>query len=332
MGARVSVVVPVYQEGPFIGQLLDDLLSQDLRLGGGGEISLEVLVVDGGSTDETVARVTAARARDPRVRLLYNSARRSSAGRALGVEAATGDFVAIVDGHCRVPSQTLVRDMVELFERTGADCLARPQPLVASHPTRWTDAICVARASAFGHNTTSTLYERAERPADPRSAGAMYRREVFERVGSFDPSFDACEDVDLNMRVLRAGLSCWTSPKLAVTYEPRRSLRALWRQMFRYGVGWARVQRKHSGAVTPGPVLAGAFVAGLPVLALTPLLPASLALAASAPYALYAALSLAFVARRPSLCLALPPVYFALHAGLGAGYLWGLVAPWERAQ
>jgi GT2 family glycosyltransferase len=318
----------VYQEGAFVGAVLDDLLRQDLRLESGGELELEILVVDGGSTDDTLARVTAAAARDPRVRLLHNPLRRSSAGRALGVEAASGDFVAIVDGHSRIPSGTFVRDAVAVFERTGADCLARPAPLVAREPTYWTDAICAARASRFGHNLTSTLWDTEEHPADPRSSGIVYRRSVFEKVGNFDPSFDACEDVELNARVRAAGLSCWTSPKLAVSHEPRRSLRALWRQMFRYGVGWARVQRKHSGAVTLGPVLAGAFVAGLPALCLAPWLPRLVAFAVAAPYALYLALSLAsslaVAARRPRLLPALPAVYLVLHAGLGAGYLRGL--------
>jgi len=318
---RVSVVVPVYQEGEFIGSVLDDLLRQR-------GVSFELIVVDGGSRDGTVERVRAVAARDPRVRLLQNPRRLSSAGRALGVEAARGEWIAIVDGHCRVPSDTLLCDMVELFERTGADCLARPSPMVARSPSFWTDAICAARASRFGHNLASTLYDDREHPVDPRSTGFMYRRSVFERVGNFDPAFDACEDVEFNSRVRAAGLTCWISPKLTVEYEPRRSLRALWRQMFRYGVGWAEVQRKRAGAVTLGPVIAGGFVAGLPLLCLAPALPGWLAAVVIAPYALYLALSLssslAVGARAPRLLPALPAVYFVLHAGLGAGYLWGL--------
>ncbi|HKC52189.1 MAG TPA: glycosyltransferase family 2 protein [Myxococcota bacterium] len=328
MGPRISVIMPVYQEGQFIQLALDDLLRQSLDLEDGREASLEVLVVDGGSTDDTRSRALATASRDPRVRLLRNPRRLSSAGRAIGVEAATGELVAIIDGHCRIPSSSLLRDMVALFERTGADCLARPAPLVARDPTYWTEAICAARASRFGHNLGSTLWDTAEHPADPRSAGAMYRRSVFQRVGNFDPSFDACEDVEFNGRIRTEGLSCWTSPKLAVQYEPRRSLAGLWRQMFRYGVGWADVQRKRAGTLTLGPVVAGVFVAGGVALCVTPLLPEWLMLAAVAPYAVYLATSiaasLAIAARRPRLLPALPAVFFVLHAGLGTGYLWGL--------
>jgi succinoglycan biosynthesis protein ExoA len=328
MSTLVSVVVPVYQEAGFIELVLQDLLRQELGVADGKELALEVIVVDGGSTDGTLERVRAAAARDVRVRLLCNPHRRSSSGRALGVEAARGELIAIVDGHCRLPSSTLLRDMAELFERTGADCLARPAPLVARDPTYWTDAICAARASRFGHNLTSTLYDGEEHAVDPRSSGIMYRRSVFERLGNFDPSFDACEDVEFNGRVLAAGLVCWTSPKLAVHHEPRRSLLALWRQMFRYGVGWADVQRKRAATLTLGPVLAGGFAAGLPLLAVSPLFPPKLALVVAAPYAgwlvLALANALASAGRRPRLWPALPAVFFVLHAALGAGYLWGL--------
>jgi succinoglycan biosynthesis protein ExoA len=334
MPTRVSVVMPVYQEAAFVEAALADLLGQDLRLGDGGVAELEVLVVDGGSRDGTISKVAAIAARDPRVRLLHNRDRRTSAGRARGVEAARGDWIAIVDGHCRLPSCRLLRDMIELFEKTGADCLARPQPLVARDPTYWTEAICAARATRFGHNLRSTLYDDRERRVDPRSSAAMYRREVFERVGNFDPTLDAGEDVELNTRVRAAGLSCWTSPKLAVHYEPRRSLGALWRQMFGYGVGWAAVRRRHAGAGTLGPVLAAGFVAGLPALCVAPLLPAGIALAVAGPYALYAALalvsSLTCAARRPHVLTRMPAVFFVLHVGLGAGYLWGGARP-ERA-
>jgi len=45
------------------------------------------------------------------------------------VRHSAGDLIFFVDGHCHIPSKTLLRDAVTLFEKTGADCLCRPQPL-----------------------------------------------------------------------------------------------------------------------------------------------------------------------------------------------------------
>ncbi len=324
--AEVSVVVPVRNEAAHIGTILDDLLAQ-----APDGPSFEILVVDGRSTDTTREAVRAVAARDPRVALLDNPAGWSSTARAIGARHARGRYVAFVDGHCRLPTTTLWKDMVDLFERTGADCLARPQPLVAGSPNGWSKAIAAARTSPFGHSAHSTIYDNSERPVDPTSAGAMYRREVFDRVGTFDPSFDACEDVEFNLRCARAGLLCFTSPRLAVRYEPRRSLGALFRQMGRYGLGRARLHRKHPDAFTFEALIPAAFALGVgPALVGSFVLPSPARLVAAAPLVLYAAANLVasvLAARGHGVALIprLLAVFPTIHLGLGYGYLKGLV-------
>jgi succinoglycan biosynthesis protein ExoA len=236
--------------------------------------------------------------------------------------------VLFVDGHCRIPSRTLLRDMVELFERTGADCLARPQPLVGTGEGLRARAIAAARTSPFGHSRRSTIYDHEEHEVSPASAGAMYRREVFERVGTFDPAFDACEDVEFNCRVEQAGMRCWTSPRLAVHYEPRRTYGGLWRQMVRYGLGRARLAKRHAGARSWETWIPVLFTLGLLPLAASPWIPAPWRWMVVAPYAAYAVLAgvAAWRAARGLPRAAVPLVALAfpvLHTGLGFGYLKG---------
>lgn len=329
----VSCVLPVRDEAAHIEAVLGDLLAQEAE-----GTPFEVLVVDGRSRDDTRARVAAVAARDPRVRLLDNPARLSSAARALGVAAARGRYVAFVDGHCRLPTRTLLRDMLDLFQRSGAACLARPQPLVPAARGWRARAVAAARTSSFGHSAASTIYDGREGPVSPVSAGAMYRREVFAQVGTFDPAFDACEDVELNWRVHAAGLPCWTSPRLAVAYEPRGTLRGLFAQMRRYGRGRARLHRKHPAAFTWESLAPVALVLGLPVLLgaaalLAPHAPGAVQAALLAPVLLYALLSLLASAAAASragwdLLPLLPVVFLLVHAGLGLGYLHGRLERW----
>jgi succinoglycan biosynthesis protein ExoA len=324
----VTVVLPVRNEGAHIEAVLGDVLGQE-----SGAVSFEVLVVDGRSDDDTRARVEAVARRDARVRLLDNPLRLSSAARARGAAEARGRFVAYVDGHCRIPSRTLLQDMVDLFESTGAACLARPQPLTAGRAGRVARAVAAARSSRFGHSLASTIYDDRDRAVSPVSAGAMYRREVFDRVGTFDPAFDACEDVEFNWRVAQAGLPCWTSNRLAVAYEPRGTLRGLGRQMVRYGRGRARLHRKHPAAGSLEAWIPALFVLGLPLLLAAPWLPGPLGWVVAAPYALYAALallaSLAAAAKNGwDLLPILPIVFPVIHVGLGWGYLLGRLERW----
>ena len=90
-----------------------------------------------------------------------------------------------------------------------------------------------------------------------------YRRQVFEQIGEFDTRFDACEDGDFNHRLDRAGLSCYLVPAIAVRYQPRATLRGLFRQLMRYGRGRVRLARKHPELFSLKSFLPALFVAGV---------------------------------------------------------------------
>jgi succinoglycan biosynthesis protein ExoA len=239
---RISVILPVRNEVRTLGRLLDQLLQQDYP-----SEMLEILVADGRSTDGTRALVEQkASTAAVSIRVVENAKIRSGPGRNAGVKASTGDIILFVDGHCEVPSKQLLRETVALLEQTGAECLCRPQPLIAFRPQGVGRVIADARASTLGHGRDSLIYDMHHSGfVDPASSGATYRRAVFERVGMYDESFDACEDVEFNTRVAAAGYKAYTDPRLAVYYEPRNSFPGLFRQMMRYGIGRVRLARKH---------------------------------------------------------------------------------------
>jgi succinoglycan biosynthesis protein ExoA len=154
-----------------------------------------------------------------------------------------------------------------------------------------------------------------------------YRRYVFATVGPFDESFDACEDVELNHRVAKAGYKCLLSPSVRLRYYPRRTLAALFYQMMRYGRGRVRLLGKHPDTFSPACLAPALLVSGL---ALGPLVVAFLPAFAAA---YWGGLSLYVIALAFFTCLAsvshkraaylalLPAVFLTIHLGAGAGML-----------
>ncbi len=138
---------------------------------------------------------------------------------------------------------------MDIFEETQAACLCRPQTLSTLAQGAWSRAIASARHSRLGHNPGSDIYQRSCGFTDPRSAGAAYRREVFEQLGGYDERFDACEDVEFNHRVAAGGYRSYRHADLNVSYQPRTSISALFRQLFRYGRGRAHLVARHPSAV-----------------------------------------------------------------------------------
>jgi succinoglycan biosynthesis protein ExoA len=316
----ISVIVPVRNEERFLADTLTQLLHQ--RYG-----RFEVLVADGRSTDATRAIVAALQTHHLNLHLLDNPRRLSSAGRNVAVRAARGDILLLIDGHCQIDNPDYLAELADAFTNSGADCVGRPQPLDVTGASRLQRAIACARSSRLGHHPASHIYSDREGFVPPQSVAIAYRRSVFERVGLFDERFDACEDVELNHRVARAGLSCFFTPRVAVRYFPRATLGGLFGQMVRYGRGRVRLLRKHPETFSLSGFAPAAFLAGLaagPLLAwlLPPL--AWVYAGALGCYALVVllfSLTLAVRRREPALLPLLPLVFFTIHAGAGAG-LW----------
>jgi succinoglycan biosynthesis protein ExoA len=323
----ISVVVPVRNEGPFIARTLEQLVGQDYPAD-----RFEILVVDGRSTDATREIAESVAMSHPNVRTLENPRRLSSAARNLGIGHARGSLITIVDGHCELEGSGYLRNLAAAFDRSGADCLGRPQPLDVTAASLLQEAIAAARSSWLGHHPDSFIYSAAEQFVPARSVAVAYRRSVFERVGPFDESFDACEDVELNHRIDRAGLRCYFTPKIQVRYFPRSSLRGLFHQMARYGRGRVRLLRKHPETFSPGGFIPAAWLAGLAVGPVASLIWAPLWWIYGGVLALYLAsvvitsASLAMGRRNPRLVGWLPLVFLTVHAGSG----WGVLSEFFR--
>jgi succinoglycan biosynthesis protein ExoA len=236
----ISVILPVRNEEPYLARTLDMLLAQDYPAA-----HREFLVVDGESTDRTPKIAQSYADRDAAIRLLSNPRRWSSAARNIGIRASQGDLILIVDGHCQIHGNQHLRHLANAFASDQVACVGRPQPQDVSQASCLQQGIALARASRLGHHPDSFIYATRPRIAPAHSVAIAYRRWVFDRVGYFDENFDACEDVELNHRVDRAGLSCLFDPRVAVHYHPRGSLRGLFRQLARYGRGRIRLARKH---------------------------------------------------------------------------------------
>lgn len=331
----LSVVIPVRNERTRLPAVLSDLVAQRYPTE-----RFEIIVADGGSTDGTVDEVEQFRARIalPAIKVLPNPARLASAGRNTGVLHSRGEIVIFIDGHCRIPDTGLLGATAAIFEKTGADCLCRPQPLEVPGRALFQTVVANTRASLLGHGRDSTIFKSDfEGPVDPTSSGACYRRSVLTQLGGYDEQMDACEDVEFNHRVKAAGFKSFFSPRLKVLYEPRSRAAGLWRQMIRYGRGRFRFLRKHPEATTIAQLVPAALIVTicmtLLVAPFSHFVRVAGALIASSWLLLVLASSVVLAWRFGWAHLILSPVVYALiHGGLGAGFCYEALSTPFRIQ
>jgi succinoglycan biosynthesis protein ExoA len=324
----ISVIMPVRNEAKLIERTLGQLVTQNYD-----SDRFEIIVVDGQSTDGTPERVAKFAEQHRNVHLYTNPRRLGSAARNVALHHAQGDVVVIVDGHCELEDDRYLAKLASAFDRSGADCIGRPQPLDVPAATALQRAIAAARSSRLGHHPDSYIYSSSEGFVPAHSVAVAYRRSIFEQVGTFDEHFDACEDVEMNHRIDRAGLRCFFTPDAAVHYAPRNSLSGLFRQLVRYGRGRVRLARKHpetlSLGILPPPLFVAGLIAGLPLSFVARWL-AMIYLAAVVVYVavvLTVSATIVWRLRSPRLCCWLPLVFLTIHAASGAGMLRELIKP-----
>lgn len=187
----ISVVIPVYNGARFLRDALASVAAQTCP-------DCEVICVDDGSTDESVALLK--QAEQPLVLLGQPNAGQSAARNA-GVQRARGTYIAFLDqDDCWYP---------EKLARQAAVLNADPD-VVLVHcevDTMDHDGQVVGRAGVskdLARSLASPLGRLIREPLILPSA-MMVRREAFERVGMFDPGLRGFEDYDLIARLKQAG-------------------------------------------------------------------------------------------------------------------------------
>ena len=111
--ATLSVVIPAYNASDHIEACLHSVLSQKA-------VSLEVIVVDDGSTDDTVEKIRAFTSGDSRVAILQGDNEGPARARNKGVDAAEGKYLAFADADDEVLPGAY-SSMIDSLERTGSD-------------------------------------------------------------------------------------------------------------------------------------------------------------------------------------------------------------------
>lgn len=204
MSDLVSIIIPTYNYAHFLGATLRSALAQK-------NISLEILVVDDGSTDETQACIAQF---FPKITLLSQENKGLSAARNAGLARATGRYVVFLDAD----------------DLLGPDALSSQLRQLQADPTR-TMVVC--------RNRFFTTTDAAGQPIacgewrlfrDDLAAHLCHfniapphaflaRREAVERAGGFDTELAACEDYDLWFRLAVAGPPPAVNPAGLVAYR-----------------------------------------------------------------------------------------------------------------
>jgi glycosyltransferase involved in cell wall biosynthesis len=186
----LSTIIPVFNGERFLAQAIESALAQDYS-------PFEVIVIDDGSTDQSAAIARSF----PGIQYLYQANQGVAAAKNAGVRAAMGEFIAFLDCDDTWPVDKLSKQTAFLLEHPDVGCVFGNHTIVVDEGQSWpawlrTDAL----ATEAGRLMTTIVV----------------RKELFERVGPFDPSYEVGEDTDWLARALDAGVRTAKVPDIVL--------------------------------------------------------------------------------------------------------------------
>ncbi len=229
----ISLVVPIKNEEGSLGELIYSFLLQT-------RLPDEVILVDGGSTDGTIAMARLLTCGDPRFRVLEAGKATPGRGRNVGIAAATHNWIALTDAGIRLQPRWL-ECLVEVVEQdpTVEVVYGNYEPLTRSFFER-----CAALAYVSAKRKRPGGWMRG-----PSIASALIRREVWDSVGGF-PDLRASEDLIFMEQIQQHGFKTGWAPAATVRWQLQPSLARTFRRFLLYSkhdVWAARQSHWHYG-------------------------------------------------------------------------------------
>jgi glycosyltransferase involved in cell wall biosynthesis len=213
----VSLVAPVRDEAATLRELLAGVAAQTRQPD-------EIVFVDGGSRDDTVARLREAALHDTSIRVVEAGEATPGRGRNVGIAAASHDWIALADAGNRLEPDWLAR-LVAVAEHDPA------VEVVYGNFEIETDTFferCAALAYPPPKETRPAGLMRA-----PSIASVLLRREVWRKVGGF-PDLRAAEDLAFMEEIARRGFKTAWEPRATIWWRLRPDFASTLRKFILY--------------------------------------------------------------------------------------------------
>lgn len=223
---KISIIIPVKNGAEKIKDLLDSLMQVDYE-----KDKLEIIVVDGNSTDATKEIVS----KYP-VKLVGEENPGVNAARNTGIKNSVGEIIAFTDYDCVVP-ENWVKEIVSKFQDENVGCVGgKVVRYEDDFLSRYADESLVPVMRIF---QKVVKLDRIRSPFYyPVGCNFAVKREVFKKTGLFNESFRyGFDELEFAERLCEEGYTIVLTPAVVVKHKHRSTLSDLLKQTFRYGQG-----------------------------------------------------------------------------------------------
>ncbi len=225
---KISIIIPIFNEEQYIAKCLESIIESDYD-----KNKMEVLLVDGGSTDKTLDIIDGYQQKHSLFKLLRNPDRTVPFAMNMGIKAACGEFVVRLDAHAMYPKDYFSK-LIDYHQKLQADNVGGVVVTAVRHKNNVSHAIKNVLSDKLGVGSAFRSGVKEIKEVDTVPFGC-YKKEVFDKVGLYDERLTRNQDIELNKRLKRAGGKIFIVPDIESTYYARESFKALAKNNFQNG-------------------------------------------------------------------------------------------------
>lgn len=320
----ISVLLITYNESQYIRLSLDSLLCQEYP-----QDLYEIIIIDGGSTDDTIslAKELVAERKESgktvKVSFIYNSKKILAAGWNLGIKSAKGEYVVRIDAHA-VAEANFLQLNIETMMKVDAICVGGKLLTKASGETG--ETIKDILSSPFGVGNSSFRTSNVEGYTDTAVYG-LYKKEIFERVGYFDENLVRNQDIEMHSRIKRYGGKFYFNPAIVSTYYSRDTINKMLKQAYNNGLWNLIILKKNNAKLSIRHVVPLFFVLFIVTTTVLGIMWRSFWLFEAVVLLLYFLLAIfASIKKTKKIkrVFKMPLLFFLLHIAYGSGSIMGI--------
>ena len=321
---KVSVICPVFNEEKFIEACILSIIEQDYP-----QDSMEVLFVDGRSTDRTREIIQKYMEQYDFIKLLDNPERIVPYALNRGLEAAKGEVIMRLDGHCTYPTN-YISELVRYLYQLNADNVGGVWNTQPAKDTPMCQAIALASSHPFGVGGSMHKIGASKIIETDTVPFGCYKREVFEKTGPFDTDLVRNQDDEFNGRLLNLGGKIYLIPQVIINYTARDTLCKARKMYYQYGLYKPLVNKKLGAPATVRQFFPLLFLFGIVLGGILSIFIPFILHIYTTVLLLYLFIGIvvgsmsAIRAHQPLIALLMPYVFFNIHMSYGIGYLVGI--------
>jgi glycosyltransferase involved in cell wall biosynthesis len=230
---KASIIIPVLNEAAFIGNCISSIVNNTSCID-----DIEILVIDGGSVDGTINKITEYQKNFSNIFLFHNKKKITPAALNIGIRESRGEYIIRLDAHAKYSNHYIDKCILEL--ESADSSVVNVGGVITTLPgsdSLLAKSIAIVLSIGIGVGNSHFRINKSEintKYVETVPFGS-FRRTIFDEIGLFNENEHRNEDLEFNKRILKSGKKILCNQEITSTYFSRGTFFSFLSQAFNNG-------------------------------------------------------------------------------------------------